>query len=111
MKKIQMLPFKAVPFSAIKAAYNPILTLAKQIEVLVFVSTVNQAFFLSIDGVNDYILIRANSEQKISASDLTGLYQYAFAKGTTFYAKDAGIAPASGQFHLQQYFFDPSDLG
>jgi hypothetical protein len=98
---------QSVAFGGISGTYARLGTLTRPARMVLLQNFTNAALMISIDGVNDFWPIQANSSQIFDFSSNQALDQGAYiAQGTTYYVKDIG-SPSSGSIYLT-YFYGAS---
>lgn len=94
---------RSLGVAGIGAAYAVIgAALANRAVILTFKNATNGDVFVSTDGVNDNLLLPANSfnifDIRTNAPNNTDLL---FPIGTQFYVKDGPTAPTTGTFYIE----------
>lgn len=97
---------KSRAFGSITGTYAIIGLATQNPGVLVsFINTTDVTLMVSWDGVNDHMVLVANSFQlfDVVANDLP-TEQRSIAKNTSFYVKHAGAAPSSGAMYVELFY-------
>jgi hypothetical protein len=104
--RLQMEPLRTLAFGAIGAGYVAVGTATSHPARQILVQNLtNQTMIFSFDSVNDHFVLPANGflldDIASNKSFVSGFY---LAQDVVLYAKDAGIAPASGAVYFSVFY-------